>query len=136
MVHIVVSLPAGTAEYLDGSPVPSEVLASLGDDALLVGHLFDGAGQPLWLGRTRRLASDAQWLSRIVTDRGCTDCGAAPDRCQMHHVAEWEHGGPSDVDNFELKCHTDHGLAHRGTHADRRRRRTSPDRRRHRSEAA
>ena len=122
MVHIVVNLPAGTAEFLDGSPVPPEVFAQLGDNALVVGHVFDGAGQPLWLGRTRRLASDAQWLSRIVTDRGCTDCGAGPEHCQMHHVEEWEHVGPSDIDNFELKCHTDHGLAHRGTRPERRRR--------------
>lgn len=122
MVHIVVNLPRGTAEYLDGSPVPAEVLAELGADALVVGHVFDGAGKPLWLGRTRRLASDAQWLSRIITDRGCTDCGAGPEHCQMHHVHEWEQGGPSDIDNFELKCHTDHGLAHRGTRPDRRRR--------------
>lgn len=122
MVHLVVNLPTGTAEFLDGSPVPPEVIAQLGEHASIVGHVFDGAGKPLWLGRTRRLASEAQWLSRIVADRGCTDCGAGPERCQMHHVHEWEHLGPSDIDNFELKCHTDHGLAHRGTQGERRRR--------------
>lgn len=128
MVHVVIDVEAGSAEFLDGAPVPATVLADLGDDALSVGHLFAGAGRPLWLGRSQRLASDAQWLARIVADRGCTDCGAGPQRCQMHHVERWETGGPSDIDNFELKCHTDHGLQHRGSRGDPRRwRRHGPE---------
>lgn len=128
MIHIIAHIGDPTPEHLDGSPVPTAVLEQLDEDTRAIGHVFDGTGQPLWLGRTRRLASGAQWLSRIAADRGCTDCGAGPERCQMHHAHEWEAGGPSNIDNFELKCHTHHALVHRGSRGDPKRwRRPQPD---------
>jgi len=116
LVHVVVTAETGHAEFLDGEPVPVDYLAHLDEaTAQIVGHVVDGAGRPLWLGRRRRLASVDQWLHLIVRDRGCTDCGADPAHCEAHHVDEWTSAnGPTDVDNLELKCHTDHSLAHHG----------------------
>jgi hypothetical protein len=120
MVHIVVTAETGEAEFLDGTPVPDDYLAHLdAETAQVAGHVFDGTGRPLWLGRRRRLASVDQWLHLVVRDRGCTDCDAGPHHCEAHHDIEWTpHGGTTDVDNLELKCHTDHTLTHqrRGTH--------------------
>lgn len=133
MVHIVVTAETGQAEYLDGMPVPEGHLAHLDvETAQVVGHVFDGEGRPLWLGRRRRLASVDQWLHLIVRDRGCTDCDAGPEHCAAHHDIEWTaEGGPTDVDNLELKCRGDHTLAHRGQ-----RRRLDPTRADRRSRAA
>jgi hypothetical protein len=116
MVHIVVTAETGHAEFLDGEPVPESFLAHLDNETTqIVGHVFDGNGRPLWLGRGRRLASADQWLHLIVRDRGCTDCGTQPALSEAHHVIEWSgEGGATDVDNLQLKCHTDHGLAHHG----------------------
>ena len=115
MVHLVVTAETGHTEFLDGEPVPTTFLALLDEETTqIIGHVFDGNGRPLWLGRRRRLASVDQWLHLIVRDRGCADCGADPALSEAHHVAEWSNNGPTDADNLELKCHTDHRLAHHG----------------------
>lgn len=113
MVHLVVTAETGDAEFLDGEPVPHAYLEHLDPEtAQIVGHVLDGKGRPLFLGRRRRLASVDQWLHLIVRDRGCTDCGADPALTEAHHDDPWTPTGLTDVDNLELKCHTDHGLAH------------------------
>ena len=121
MLHMVASLAAdgsvASVEFLDGQPVPQSFLDSLDPSVVdVVGHVFSGAGKPLWTGRRHRLATVHQWTTLIARDRGCTDCGSDPAFTQAHHsVVEWDDGGPTDIDNLELKCHTDHGLAHRRT---------------------
>jgi 5-methylcytosine-specific restriction protein A len=115
LVHIVVTTETGHAEFLDGTPVPTSYLMHLDPETTqIVGHVVDGNGRPLWLGRRRRLASVDQWLHLVVRDRGCTDCGAEPVNCEAHHVQEWGDQGTTDVDNLALKCHVDHTLAHHG----------------------
>lgn len=114
MVHLIHELADGTTELADGTPVPDDVLRSLGPTAEVVGHVFDGDGRPLWLGRRTRLASADQWLALIAADRGCVDCGASASRCEAHHnVTEWSHGGPTNIDNLDLRCHQCHGVVHR-----------------------
>ncbi|MEM8708518.1 MAG: DUF222 domain-containing protein, partial [Actinomycetota bacterium] len=128
-VHIVWNLDEPNATWLDGTPLPDSVLAQLGPTADVIGHLFDGAGHALWQGRTKRLATIAQWRALIVSTRGCNRCGATIDRCQAHHLREWLDGGGTDLPNLELLCHTCHGIEHRGSRADpRRHRRSRPER--------
>ncbi|MEM9522109.1 MAG: DUF222 domain-containing protein [Actinomycetota bacterium] len=117
-VHLLANLNEGTITWLDGSPVPDSVLEQVGPAADVIGHVLSGDGQPLWQGRTKRLATVAQWRSLIVATRGCRECGAEIGRCEAHHLHEWRAGGPSDIDNLELLCHTCHGLAHRGARGD------------------
>lgn len=114
MVHVVVTAETGDAEFLDGTPVPADYFIDLdAETAQIVGHVFNGNGRPLWLGRRRRLASVDQWLHLIVRDRGCTDCDAGPAHCDAHHDLEWTADcGPTDVDNLKLECHADHALIH------------------------
>ena len=118
MVHLVHQLDTGQSTLVDGTPIPDEVLLEFGPAAEIVGHVFDDDSRPLWLGRSTRLASREQWISLIARDRGCNDCAAPVDRCEAHHPHEWEHHGPTDIDNLELKCHTCHGIAHRGSRGD------------------
>ncbi len=74
----------------------------------------DAAGRPLWLGRTRRHATVAQFLTRTVRDRGCVPCGASVQRCEAHHVVPRNAPakGRTDIDNLALSC----GPCHRGRH--------------------
>ncbi|MEO0588275.1 MAG: DUF222 domain-containing protein [Planctomycetota bacterium] len=128
-VHIVWNLNEANATWLDGTPLPDSALTQLGPSADAIGHLFDGAGQALWQGRKKRLATEAQWRSLIVSTRGCNRCGATIDRCQAHHLHEWLEGGGTDLPNLELLCHTCHGHAHRGSRGDpHRHRRSRPHR--------
>ncbi|MEO0493432.1 MAG: DUF222 domain-containing protein, partial [Actinomycetota bacterium] len=128
-VHLVWNLNTGDATWLDGTLVPESILLEMGPTADVLGHVFDGDGQPLWQGRSKRLATEAQWRSLIVATRGCAECGADIDRCHAHHLHEWLDAGASDIDNLQLLCHTCHGHAHRGSRGDpKRHRRSQPHR--------
>ena len=127
-VHLVWNLTTGDATWLDGTTAPDSVILEMGPTADVIGHVFTGDGQPLWQGRKTRLATQAQWRSLIVATRGCAECGADIDRCQAHHLHEWLNGGPSDIDNLQLLCHTCHAHAHRNSRGDpKRHRRTQPN---------
>ena len=105
--------PGGRCEILGTGPVPPSVIGQLSPDTALAGMIFGGDGRPLWLGRSRRLASAAQHLAVAVRDRGCVDCGAPMHRCEIHHVREWENGGPTDIDNLAALCGPHHRKHHR-----------------------
>ena len=105
--------PGGRCEIIGTGPVPSSVIGQLSPDTALAGMIFGGDGRPLWLGRSRRLASVAQHLAVAVRDRGCVDCGAPMHRCEIHHAREWENGGPTDIDNLAALCGPHHRQHHR-----------------------
>ena len=105
--------PGGRCEIIGTGPVPSSVIGQLSPDTALAGMIFGGDGRPLWLGRSRRLASVAQHLAVAVRDRGCVACGAPMHRCEIHHVREWENGGPTDIDNLAALCGPHHRQHHR-----------------------
>jgi hypothetical protein len=73
---------------------------------------------PLWLGRSRRHASVAQYLALVVRDRGCVCCGASPQRCQAHHLIPWNAPakGTTDIDQLALQCGPCHRELHRHNH--------------------
>ncbi|MCX2933855.1 HNH endonuclease signature motif containing protein [Mycobacterium sp. CVI_P3] len=79
--------------------------------------LFDGVnGQPLWLGRTKRIATADQRIMLHNKDRGCTrpGCDAPGFRCEVHHVDEWVDGGLTNIDKLTLACPSDHKLLDQG----------------------
>ena len=87
--------PTGVAEIVGGEALPQTVLERLMCTAAVTGVVFDGEGQPLWVGRTHRHATEAQIKAIIARDRHCTgkDCAAGPERCEIHHIIPWEQGG-------------------------------------------
>lgn len=110
---VVVARDDGTGEIPGSGPLPAAVVERLACGSDLYGLVLSADGDPLWLGRRRRLASDGQWRALIVRDGGCIACAAHPARCEAHHV-RW-HGsgqGPSDIDNFVLLCSHHHHLVH------------------------
>ena len=106
--------PGGSCEMIGVGPVPATVLDSISPDARIVGAIFGGDGQPLWLGRTERLASIDQYLAVALRDRGCVLCRAPMHRCRLHHVDEWElDEGPTDIENLVALCSGCHRWLHR-----------------------
>ena len=105
--------PGGRCEIIGTGPVPPAVIGQLSPDTAVAGMIFGGGGQPLWLGRSRRLASAAQHLATAVRDRGCIVCGAPMHRCEIHHIREWENGGPTNIDNLTALCGPHHRQHHR-----------------------
>ncbi len=96
----------------DDTPLPTEALAQLACDARVVPAFFNRTGQPLWLGRSRRVASSGQRIALVARDRGCVGCGADPSWCQAHHIIPWAEGGPTTLENMCLVCSQCHHLIH------------------------
>ena len=63
-------------------------------------------GVPLYLGRTARIATPGQTIALAARDRGCSfpGCDRPPSHCQRHHILDWLHDGPTDIDNLTLLC--------------------------------
>ena len=110
--------PGGRCEIIGTGPVPPGVLAQLSPDTRLTGMIFAGRGRPLWMGRSIRLANTHQHLAVAVRDRGCVVCGASMRRCEIHHVLEWENGGPTDIDNLTALCGPHHRAHHNRQRTD------------------
>ncbi|MBI3228314.1 MAG: DUF222 domain-containing protein [Mycolicibacterium cosmeticum] len=70
--------------------------------------------EPLYLGRTKRLASKAQRLVAYARDRGCTKpgCFRTADHCQANHVHDWAAGGHTNADTIILGCGPDNLTAY------------------------
>ncbi len=106
--------PDGRCEIVDTGPVPPSVLSELVPDATVRAALFDGPGRPLWLGRSRRLASLDQRLLLALRDRGCVGCAAPFGRTEAHHVVPFADGGTTDLDRLVSLCARCHGAVHSG----------------------
>jgi hypothetical protein len=75
----------------------------------------DSDGQPLNLGRERRLFSRAQRIALAARDGGCRwpGCERPPSWCEAHHIDHWHRDhGRTDVADGLLLCRHHHLLAH------------------------
>jgi hypothetical protein len=72
---------------------------------------------PLYLGRTKRIASPGQRIVLHAKDRGCTHpgCTAPGYRCQAHHaVVDWANGGLTNIDDLTFACGPHNRLVEEG----------------------
>ncbi len=99
---------------LDGEPLSSDVASLLACDANLAALVVDMTGQPLWMGRSSRLATVAQRRALAIRDGGCVfpGCGMPAEWCDAHHEPGWQRGGATDLDGMVLLCRRHHGAAH------------------------
>jgi len=104
--------PRGSATLIDGTSLPQKVLERLACISDITGVIFDGPGQPIWVGRSSRHATPSQWKALIARDRGCVGCGADPNRCEAHHIRPWDRGGATDIVNLVLVCSRCHHNVH------------------------
>ena len=106
--------PDGRCEIIGVGPVPTTVLETISPDDHIVGAIFGGNGQPLWLSRMKRLANAGQYVAVALRDRGCVLCGAPMHRCRLHHVNEFHADeGPTDIENLAALCGGCHQWLHR-----------------------
>ncbi|WP_194837185.1 HNH endonuclease signature motif containing protein [Nocardia sp. XZ_19_369] len=107
---------AGVATTATGGMVPISEALKLAAESEPFLMVFDTDGLPLHLGRTKRLASAAQRLALIAAVRGCSrpGCDAPASVCAIHHVMDWNKGGPTDIGNETLACDQCHALVHDG----------------------
>ncbi len=109
---------AGIAVTGSGTRMPMRDLIRLAEHAhhYLIVYRHHTA-EPLYMGRTKRLATKAQRLLLYNRDRGCTrpGCTQAACRCQAHHAnPSWNNGGLTDAPDLGLGCGPDNQLAELG----------------------
>ncbi|ATL69746.1 HNH endonuclease signature motif containing protein [Nocardia terpenica] len=73
--------------------------------------VFDNhTGRPLYLGRSKRIATADQRIVLHARDIGCTypGCTKPGYLCQTHHRTEWSDGGLTDADQLTFVCEPHH----------------------------
>ncbi len=101
--------------WIEGGPaIPQATAERLTCTAAVQALLVDRSGNPLYLGRTRRLAGPAQLIAlRVRDEHRCRFPGCTRTRgLEAHHIRWWRFGGPTDLDNLVLICGYHHTLVH------------------------
>ncbi|ANO02885.1 hypothetical protein BAB75_05300 [Mycobacteroides immunogenum] len=107
---------AGIATTGAGTRLPMRDLIRMATHAHHYLSIFNDNGRPLYLGRSKRIASPDQRLVLHAQDRGCTHpgCTVPGYLCEVHHITEWAHDGPTDIDNLTFACAPHHRLLGHG----------------------
>jgi hypothetical protein len=105
---------AATAALEFGGQLTPQALRHLACDAAVIPIVLDGNGVPLDVGRLTRTIPDGLRRAVTVRDRGCAfpGCDRPPSWCEVHHVREWQHGGPTALHNAVMLCTVHHRLIH------------------------
>ncbi|MFG3554475.1 DUF222 domain-containing protein [Micromonospora sp. NPDC047557] len=99
-----------------GLQLTPEAVRRLACDAAVLPAVLGGAGQPLDVGRQRRLITGPLRRALVLRDRGCAfpGCDRPPRWCDAHHIRHWADGGDTSLDNAVLLCGHHHRHVHRG----------------------
>jgi hypothetical protein len=111
------SAAAGQAVTGGGTLLPMRDLIRMATRAFHYLAVFDEhRSRPLYLGRSRRIATADQRLMLYAKDRGCTapGCDIPGYWTEVHHTDDWAGGGLTDIDRLTLACKPDHKLVDRG----------------------
>jgi hypothetical protein len=89
-----------------GAEISPTLARMLACDAAIIPAVLGGHGQPIDLGRERRLYTGAARTAIEIRDGGCVwpGCGRPPSWCQVHHLIPWCAGGRTDQANGGLFC--------------------------------
>jgi uncharacterized protein YqgV (UPF0045/DUF77 family) len=99
-----------------GEAVSASTVRRLACDAQVLPAILGGEGQPLDIGRQRRVYSGPIRRALALRDKGCAfpDCDRPPRWCDAHHMVSWMDGGVTSVANGVLLCRHHHRLIHDG----------------------
>jgi hypothetical protein len=103
------SLMSGVGSaHIDGidEPISASTARRLAADAAIIPVVLGGDSEPLDVGTTSRLFTEAQRRALAIRDGGCvwTNCGAPPGWCEVAHLTPWSQNGPTDLANGALMC--------------------------------
>jgi Domain of unknown function (DUF222) len=120
--YIVDAQVAATGEWHDGSvcetgdglAVPPETIRRMLCGGRITPVILGQDGGPINVGRTIRHANRAQRRALGAMYRTCAfaECDVAFDRCEIHHIDWFAHGGPTDLANLLPVCSRHHHLVH------------------------
>ncbi|OBI24367.1 maturase [Mycobacterium sp. E1386] len=107
----------GRAVTGGGTVLPMRDLIRMASHAYHYLAVFDEhSNRPLYLGRSRRIASPDQRIVLYSKERGCTQpgCDVPGYWSEVHHVDDWATGGRTDADKLTFACTPDHKLIEKG----------------------
>lgn len=101
-------------ETSDGAVLPPASVRRLFCSGDITPLIVDPNGTVLNSGRTIRHANRHQRRALRAMYRTCAfaGCDMEFDRCEIHHLIEWEHGGATDLDNLIPLCSHHHHTVH------------------------
>lgn len=109
---------SGIGMTAGGTVLPINDVIRMASHSYLYLTVFDEkSGRPLWLGRSKRIATADQRVVLHDMDRGCTfpGCTVPGYGCQVHHAnTDWADGGVTDIDDLALACGPHNRLVKRG----------------------
>lgn len=112
-VVVHVHAESATAEIEGGPALPISTAERLACQARVSALITDRRGNPLYLGRRRRLVSHRLLRALRARDQGqCRFPGCTSQRVDAHHIVPWLAGGPTDISNLVLVCRFHHTLIH------------------------
>jgi hypothetical protein len=98
----------GHAVTAGGSLLPMSTVIRLASMSYHYLAVFDDhTSMPLYLGRSKRIATPGQRIVLHAKDRGCTHpgCTVPGYGCQVHHAEmDWSQGGLTNIDDLTLAC--------------------------------
>ncbi len=100
-----------------GSAMPMRDLIRLAANSIHYLAVFeDHTNRPLYLGRTKRIATADQRIICYARDRGCTcpGCTEPGYHCEVNHEPAWAAGGGTDADSLFFGCGPDHSMLTKG----------------------
>ncbi|NMM24627.1 MAG: DUF222 domain-containing protein [Phycicoccus sp.] len=104
----------GSGTTLAGQVLSPQTVRKLACDASIIPMVLGSEGQPLDVGRTKRLVTPALLAALWARDKGCTypGCGRPPQWSDAHHVRHWIDGGTTSLLNLALLCQYHHSWVH------------------------
>ncbi len=96
------------------SRLPMRDLIRMASDSIHYLAVFDNHSErPLYLGRSKRIATVDQRMICHARDGGCTrpECLEPGYHCEVHHGNDWADGGQTDADELYFACAPDHSEA-------------------------
>jgi Domain of unknown function (DUF222) len=107
-------LEALRGEIVGIGPVGRQMLETLTCDCNIGRVIMRGKSMVLDLGRRTSTVSASQRRALAVRDGGCVvpGCDAPAHWCDAHHTDPWSIGGPTDLDQLELRCRRHHLAVH------------------------
>jgi len=129
--HVIVTIPA--ADLLNpsrdagpgvtgfGQTVSAAQARWLACESTVTRILLDPDGQPLDVGREKRVVTKAIRRAVEERDKTCVFAGCEAPRyfCDVHHLLEWIFGGETSVENSALVCEPHHTKLHHGFRLER-----------------
>ncbi|TFV91370.1 HNH endonuclease signature motif containing protein [Blastococcus sp. CT_GayMR16] len=112
----------GAAETGFGARISAGRARWLACDGNITRIVIGPDGQPLDIGRDKRIFPPHIRKALEVRDKGCvfTGCSAPTHWCDAHHLLEWVlDDGPTSVDNGALLCESHHTKVHHGFRVER-----------------